>query len=206
MIGHYITLIMRELGEATGIDAWSLITFRPGMRSAREKLQWVSKRDTTIPEDIAYSLFGIFVVNLPVIYGEQKQNALGRLLQDVIAQSGDITALDWVGKHLSFNSCLPPAEITSYGTPSCTLPSRAEHEMQTLVSSLRDTRAVESTSKLYTQLNDLSAPRFATRRLQLPCIIFSVTEIRHSHGQEQENMYEVGAGSLHDLLITAKTS
>jgi hypothetical protein len=78
--------------------------------------------------------------------------------------------------------------------------------MQTLVSSLRGTRAVESTLKLYTRLNDLSAPHFAARRLQLSCIIFSVTEIRHSHGQEQENMYEVGAGGLHDLLIIAKTS
>jgi hypothetical protein len=79
MIGRYTALIMRELGEATGIDARSLITFRLGMRGAREKLQWVSKRDTTMPEDIAYSLFGIFGVNLPVklIYGERKQNALG---------------------------------------------------------------------------------------------------------------------------------
>jgi hypothetical protein len=89
----YIALIMRELGEATGIDARSLITFRPGMRGAQEKLQWMSKRDTTMPEDIAYSLFVI-----PVIYGEQKQNALGRLLQ--LSQA---ILRPWIGseKHLS---------------------------------------------------------------------------------------------------------
>ncbi|KAG1858585.1 hypothetical protein C8R48DRAFT_775022 [Suillus tomentosus] len=45
-------------------------------------------------EDIAYSLFGIFGVHLPVIYGEKKQNALGRLLQEIVARSGDITSLD----------------------------------------------------------------------------------------------------------------
>ncbi|KAG1888606.1 heterokaryon incompatibility protein-domain-containing protein, partial [Suillus subluteus] len=114
--------IMQEMGDATGIDAQALVAFRPGMRDAREKLQWVSARVTTWPEDIAYSLFGIFGVNLPVIYGEKKQKALGRLLQDVVAQSGDISALDWVGQSSTFNSCLP-ADITSYKAPSYTLPS-----------------------------------------------------------------------------------
>ncbi|KAG1848654.1 heterokaryon incompatibility protein-domain-containing protein [Suillus subluteus] len=87
--------IMQEMGDATGIDPQALVAFRPGMRDAREKFQWVSARVTTWQEDIAYSLFGIFGVNLPVIYGEKKQKALGRLLQEVVAQSGDISALDW---------------------------------------------------------------------------------------------------------------
>ncbi|KAJ8595032.1 hypothetical protein M405DRAFT_694108, partial [Rhizopogon salebrosus TDB-379] len=90
-------VIMRELGDATGIDPQALIVFHPGMVGTREKLQWVSRRKTTMQEDIAYSLFGIFGIHLPVIYGERKQNALGRLLQEIIAQSGDITCLDWVG-------------------------------------------------------------------------------------------------------------
>jgi hypothetical protein len=36
-------------------------------------------------------LFGIFGIHLPIIYGEKKQNALRRLLQEFLAQSGDIT-------------------------------------------------------------------------------------------------------------------
>ncbi|KAG1726891.1 uncharacterized protein EDB91DRAFT_1228995 [Suillus paluster] len=71
--------IMHELEGATGIDARTLVSFQPGMRDAREKLQWASARVTTRPEDIAYSLFGIFGVRLPIHYGENKQNALGRL-------------------------------------------------------------------------------------------------------------------------------
>ncbi|KAG0703279.1 hypothetical protein DFH29DRAFT_989450 [Suillus ampliporus] len=90
--------IIQELEDSTGIDAQALVAFHPEMRSAREKLQWASTRVTTVEEDVAYSLFGIFGVHLPVIYGETKQNALGRLLQATIARSGDITALDWVGK------------------------------------------------------------------------------------------------------------
>jgi hypothetical protein len=67
------------------------------------------------------SLFSIFGVQLPVIYGEKKQNALGQLLQEVVVQSDDISALDWVGIPSEFNSCLP-ADIASYGAPPCTLP------------------------------------------------------------------------------------
>ncbi|KAG1734913.1 uncharacterized protein EDB91DRAFT_1029756, partial [Suillus paluster] len=87
--------IMHELEGATGIDARTLVAFQPGMIDAREKLQWASARVTTRPEDIAYSLFGIFDVRLPIHYGENVQNALGQLLQKIVAQSGDITALDW---------------------------------------------------------------------------------------------------------------
>jgi hypothetical protein len=105
--------IMQELADAMGIDARALVSFSPGMGGAREKLQWASTRVTTLPEDMAYSLFGIFDIQLSVLYGKREQNALGRLLQEIVARSGDISALDWVGKSSKFNSCLP-ADISSY--------------------------------------------------------------------------------------------
>ncbi|KAG2335880.1 hypothetical protein BDR05DRAFT_971334 [Suillus weaverae] len=194
--------IMQEMGDATGIDAQALVAFRPGMRHAREKLQWVSARVTTWPEDIAYSLFGIFGVNLPVIYGEKKQRALGRLLEKVVAQSGDISALDWVGKSSEFNSCLP-ANITSYKALPYTPPSLSEGDIQMSISLLRQTVAVDLALKLYALLDDLKAPRFADCRLHLPCIAFHVTAVERSRAQDQE-MYEVKADGLHDLLITTK--
>ncbi|KAG1775976.1 hypothetical protein EV702DRAFT_1269226 [Suillus placidus] len=197
--------IMRELEHSTGINARALVNFRPGTRDARKKLRWASNRDTTREEDIAYSLFGIFDVNLPVIYGEKRQKALGRLLQEIIAHSGDITALDWVGQSSSFNSCLP-ADISSYKAPSCTLPSLSEGEMQNSVSTLRNTVAVESASKLYILLEDLSVPRFANARLQLPCIAFPLTEVRRSTGGDGDKCftYEVKADGLQDLLVTTE--
>ncbi|KAG2336192.1 HET-domain-containing protein [Suillus weaverae] len=194
--------IMQEMGDATGIDAQALVAFCPGMRDAREKLQWVSARVTTWPEDIAYSLFGIFGVNLPVIYGEKKQKALGRLLEKVVAQSGDISALDWVGQSSEFNSCLP-ADITSYKAPPYTPPNLSEGDIQTSISLLRQTVAVDLALKLYTLLDDLKAPRFADCRLHLPCIAFRVTAVKRSRAQDQE-IYEVKADGLHDLLITTK--
>ncbi|KAG2134884.1 uncharacterized protein EDB93DRAFT_1331178 [Suillus bovinus] len=193
--------IMKELEGATGIDAQALISFRPGMKDAREKLKWASKRVTTMQEDIAYSLFGIFGVYLPVIYGEKKQNALGRLLQEIVARSGDITSLDWVGESSEFNSCLP-ADIISYATPPCSLLSLSEDGIQTAVSSLRNIVTVDLASKLYNLLENMNVPLFGNCRLRLPCIAFRVTEVRRRRGDTVHSMYGVKADGLRDLLIT----
>jgi len=197
--------IMQELHDSTGINAQALTAFRPGTRDAREKLQWASSRVTMLQEDIAYSLFGIFDVHLPVIYGERKQNALGRLLQEIIAISGDISALDWVGKSSEFNSCLP-ADISSYKAPSCTLPSLSEDDMQKSVSMLQNTVAVESALKLHALFNQLSAVRFAHRRLHLPCIVFPLTEVKPRPDQDGAGYFTYGvkADGLQDLLVTTE--
>ncbi|KAG2344134.1 hypothetical protein BDR05DRAFT_962454, partial [Suillus weaverae] len=183
---------MKELEDATGINARALISFRPGMSDARQRLQWASSRVTTLPEDIAYSLFGIFGVHLPVIYGEKEQNALGRLLQEVIARSGDITVLDWIGQPSEFNSCLP-AHITSYTTPPHTLPSLSEDHIHSQVSSLRQIVPTNMALKFYVHLEQ-------------PCISFRVTEVRRRRGPAQETpiTYGIKADGLQDLLITTE--
>ncbi|KAG1731322.1 uncharacterized protein EDB91DRAFT_1349374 [Suillus paluster] len=187
-------VIMQELGRATGIDQQALVSFSPGMSHPREKLQWASTRVTTLQEDIAYSLFGIFGINLPVIYGEKKHNALRRLLQEIIAQSGDITALDWVGKSSLFNTCLPADIIPP------------EDEMQKSISFLRDAVTVQLASEFYTLLDKPSLPRFANRRLHLPCIAFNITAVRWRRdlGKETSFTYAIKADGLHDLLITTE--
>ncbi|KAG1789521.1 heterokaryon incompatibility protein-domain-containing protein [Suillus plorans] len=184
---------------------WSLYL---GDRSPNHKesprLQWASSRVTTLQEDVAYSLFGIFGVHLPVIYGEKKQNVLGRLLQEIVARSGDIAVLDWVGQPSEFNSCLP-AYITSYSTPPRTFPSLSEDQIQTIISSLRkNPMVVDLASELYDRLDNTSVARFTNCRLRLPCITFRVTEVNLSYGTSQETRYEVKADGLDDLLITTK--
>ncbi|KAG2337934.1 hypothetical protein BDR05DRAFT_969717 [Suillus weaverae] len=197
--------IMQELKDATGIDQPAVVAFRPSMGGAREKLHWASTRITTRQEDIAYSLFGIFGVRLTVDYGEKHDKALGRLLQEIVARSGDITSLDWVGKPSDFNSCLP-ASITSYQAPPCNLPLLPEDQIQSSVSSLRKTVAIDFASNLYTMLRDMSAPRFATQRLHLPCLAFNVREVRRVRrpAPEAHFIYAVKADGLHDLFITTK--
>ncbi|KAI6019265.1 hypothetical protein BKA83DRAFT_4303554 [Pisolithus microcarpus] len=107
--------VQRELERVTGINSRFLTNFSPGTDDARSRLQWASSRHTTRPEDVAYSLFGIFNLHLPVLYGEPAESALGRLLAEITSQSRDISILDWIGKASSFHSCFP-ADITSYRT------------------------------------------------------------------------------------------
>ncbi|KAI6095375.1 hypothetical protein F5141DRAFT_1013456 [Pisolithus sp. B1] len=108
-------VLLEELQNATGIAKQHLTNFSPGMDDARSRLHWASGRRTTRPEDLAYSLFGIFQVHLPIIYGECTPKALGRLLAEIISHSGDVSVLDWVGEASSFNSCFP-VDLVPYQT------------------------------------------------------------------------------------------
>jgi hypothetical protein len=44
---------------------------------------WGENRQTTREEDKAYSLFGIFDIQIPLLYGEGKDKALKRLLEEI---------------------------------------------------------------------------------------------------------------------------
>ena len=58
------------------------------------KMSWAAKRQTTRPEDIAYSLLGIFDVNLPLIYGEGAKAFL-RLQEAVAKSTNDLSLFAW---------------------------------------------------------------------------------------------------------------
>jgi hypothetical protein len=49
-------------------------------------MAWMEKRKTTHPEDKAYSLFDIFGVCIPILYGEGGENPL-KQLQDEVAKA-----------------------------------------------------------------------------------------------------------------------
>ena len=69
-----------------------LSTLQPGLDRVREKLYLASVRQTTHEEDIAYLLFGIFNVAIPVTYGEGN-HAVGRLLEYILTRSDSVTLL-----------------------------------------------------------------------------------------------------------------
>jgi hypothetical protein len=46
-------------------------------------MSWAETRQTTREEDMAYSLLGIFDVYMPLIYGEGRENAVGRLREAI---------------------------------------------------------------------------------------------------------------------------
>ncbi|KAH7310280.1 putative vegetative incompatibility protein HET-E-1 [Rhexocercosporidium sp. MPI-PUGE-AT-0058] len=51
--------------------------------AVEDRFSWIEMRQTTIREDMAYCLLGIFGVFLPLIYGEGQPNALRRLLREI---------------------------------------------------------------------------------------------------------------------------
>ena len=59
-----------------------------------EKMAWASRRTATRPEDMAYSLMGIFDVNMPPLYGEGMK-AFSRLLEEIARRTTDPSFLYW---------------------------------------------------------------------------------------------------------------
>ena len=115
------SIILGELEQAMSIISRYLTDFHLGIDDTRSRLQWASMHYTTRPEDIAYSLLGVFSLHIPVLYGESAENALRHLLGEVISKSGDTSILDWVGQSSAFHSCFP-ATITPYQTLTVSLP------------------------------------------------------------------------------------
>ena len=64
-------------------------------RSVAEKFSWAAKRMTTCGEDRAYSLMGIFGVNMAMIYGEGEQAAFYRLQKEIFAVYPDHSIFAW---------------------------------------------------------------------------------------------------------------
>ena len=62
--------------------------------SVATKMSWISKRQTSRVEDIAYCLLGIFDVNMPLLYGEGKKAFL-RLELEIIKKTDDESIFAW---------------------------------------------------------------------------------------------------------------
>ncbi|RYC58231.1 hypothetical protein CHU98_g7980 [Xylaria longipes] len=82
------------LQEITGIDTFVLSTGNFSQVCVAKRMSWAAKRDTTRVEDQAYSLMGIFGVNMPLIYGEG-QKAFLRLQQEILRVSDDQSLFAW---------------------------------------------------------------------------------------------------------------
>lgn len=96
-IGDKMQMIDAVTG-ATGIGKPYLTREKPiYSASVFERMRWVSDRQTSRPEDIAYCLLGIFDVNMPLICGEGTR-AFTRLQLEIMKTSHDETDLraQWI--------------------------------------------------------------------------------------------------------------
>ncbi|KAI9571750.1 hypothetical protein HD554DRAFT_1817238 [Boletus coccyginus] len=195
--------IMAEMARATGTDAHILLSLRPGPDNVRQKLCLAATRVATKQEDMAYSLFGIFDVSNQVTYGEGQERAVGRLLQEVLTRSGDVSILAWTGKASEYNSCLP-AEISVYREPASPyIPLPIEDgEMDVLVAELQpSSKTAESSMMLYDRVIVLPSPRLASRRLSLSCIMFPLRGPLVASGDPPQRVYHTTTSTFGNIEI-----
>jgi hypothetical protein len=74
----------------TGIPSNTLRNNSLSNFSINERMSWVERRNTTLEEDKAYCLLGIFDVSMSLIYGEGGEKAARRLQHEIhVSYKGD---------------------------------------------------------------------------------------------------------------------
>ena len=84
--------LINQISRITGIQPDHIHDINGA--SVAQKMSWASKRQTTRVEDMAYSLMGIFDVNMPLLYGEGKK-AFTRLQHEIVKISNDESLFAW---------------------------------------------------------------------------------------------------------------
>jgi hypothetical protein len=83
------------ISEATTIPKSVLTQLRMEDVSVSDRMSWAAHRQTTRSEDMAYSLMGLFGVNMPVLYGEGGERAFRRLQEEILKSGFDQTLFAW---------------------------------------------------------------------------------------------------------------
>jgi hypothetical protein len=68
-----------QISNTTGIPIKALRGEPVSHFSRDERMSWASNRQTTIEEDLAYCLLGLFGAHISLIYGEGRKNSFRRL-------------------------------------------------------------------------------------------------------------------------------
>jgi hypothetical protein len=92
----------QEISRITGIDIHVLSGNEPWSCNVAQRMSWASRRMTTRSEDIAYSLMGLFNVNMPLLYGEGGTKAFRRLQEEIMKGEEDYSLFAWAGNNPSF--------------------------------------------------------------------------------------------------------
>ncbi|KAK1835297.1 heterokaryon incompatibility protein-domain-containing protein [Podospora conica] len=85
------TVLVCEEPRIADYEGLSLLRVLRGC-SVAQRMSWAARRHTTRVEDVAYSLLGIFGVNMPLLYGEGMR-AFVRLQEEIIKTTDDQSIL-----------------------------------------------------------------------------------------------------------------
>jgi hypothetical protein len=92
-----------RISKITGIPIEYLEGQSLETASISMRMSWAADRQATRSEDIAYSLLGIFDVNMPLLYGEGKVKAFRRLQEEIMKISEDETLFAWESSEFGTN-------------------------------------------------------------------------------------------------------
>lgn len=191
-----------------GVDSYASHSFdesayeRLSEASVAQRMSWMSGRETTRREDMAYCLLGIFDIHMPMLYGEGDK-AFARLQEEIMKASDDTTLLSWGYKfpgygHIeadsilapnpaSFGNChdLVPSELFGFPRPSFSMTQRG------LVFSMPVKRDQNHERIIYAILacghsRTLLAPGNRQHLLALPLVSASVCDSPYLWREEDE--------------------
>lgn len=128
---------------------------------------------------------------------DEREPTHGRILEEIVTRSSQVTLLAWSGKSSACNSCLPSSPA-AYGQHPSVLPSLGQDELKKRTEELRDVFSLADALVIYGRVTRLQPVRFAHFRLHLPCIVFGVTRIR----KEEENVYRAQTNGLGEVEFT----
>jgi hypothetical protein len=98
----------QQIHEITGIAIPALRGIPLREFDVDERLSWIKDRQTTRPEDKAYSLLGVFGIFMSMNYGEGEENAFKRLRRKV-----DKSTRDLLQQHTSIQTYRNQPDMTS---------------------------------------------------------------------------------------------
>ena len=117
------------ISQRTGIDL-ALFSDKhlsiPGQRRMQlsdytiaQRMSWASARQTERIEDEAYCLFGLFDINMPLLYGEGRM-AFVRLQEEILRRSSDLSLFAW-NRMVRMGEELPHDKLTGFlaDSPDC---------------------------------------------------------------------------------------
>lgn len=110
-----------KIASITGISQRALQWgFAPEEFSVAERMSWAAARKTTRPEDRAYSLFGMFGVNMPLLYGEGDR-AFHRLQMTIMQSSQDASILAWTPRRHDYHGLLAQSPESFFRSDGSTM-------------------------------------------------------------------------------------
>ncbi|KAG5221524.1 heterokaryon incompatibility protein-domain-containing protein [Salix suchowensis] len=135
-----ISLVLNECLSVTGNIDWA--AYEPGVDQAIHLFRAMGTRETTVPEDMVYSILAALNIDVPIKYGEGFDKAFYRLQAKYLTETQDRRLLAWSGDISSpYNSMLAGnytiPEIPAWYDPQITYPDTISAPTYTSIRTVR---------------------------------------------------------------------